>query len=56
MAMANKLLGYAYLVDQDCKIRWAGCGFATADERGALAVGTRILLERLKAVKGKQQM
>lgn len=29
--------GYVYLVDADCKIRWAACGVATADEKANLA-------------------
>ncbi len=47
MGYENKHLGYVYLVDENCKIRWAGCGFAIDDqERLALFDCTRALLER----------
>lgn len=32
----NKYSGYIYLVDGDCKIRWAACGNASDEERSAL--------------------
>ncbi|CDO56398.1 hypothetical protein DV454_000032 [Geotrichum candidum] len=34
--MTNKYTGYVFLVDQDCKIRWAACGNATDEERASL--------------------
>lgn len=34
--LENKYSGYVYLVDKDCKIRWAACGNATDAERSAL--------------------
>lgn len=51
MGMVNKHIGYIYLVDENCKIRWAGCGFATEDEDVSLQNCTRVLLQRLS--KGK---
>lgn len=32
----NKYAGYVYLVDRNCKIRWAACGTATKEERDSL--------------------
>jgi mitochondrial ATPase complex subunit ATP10 len=51
MGMVNKHIGYIYLVDENCKIRWAGCGLATGDEDISLQNCTRVLLQRLS--KGK---
>lgn len=34
--LVNKYSGYVYLVDKECKIRWAACGAATEAERNAL--------------------
>lgn len=48
MGMTNKLIGYVFLVDQHFKVRWAGCGFATAQEAGSLANCTRLLLKRFE--------
>ncbi|KAG9124787.1 Mitochondrial ATPase complex subunit atp10 [Ceratobasidium sp. 392] len=45
--MENKHIGYTYLIDENLKVRWAGCGFARPEEAEALANCTRILLERL---------
>lgn len=36
MNLENKYSGYIYLVDGDCKIRWAACGNASEEERSAL--------------------
>jgi ATPase complex subunit ATP10 len=46
MGMANKHVGYTYLVDQNGKIRWAGGGFAEKGEREALLACTGVLLGR----------
>ena len=31
--LENKYAGYVYVVDKDCKIRWAACGHALDEER-----------------------
>jgi ATPase complex subunit ATP10 len=46
--MENKHIGYTYLIDENLKVRWAGCGFARPEESEALANCTRLLLERLE--------
>ncbi|CAE6421646.1 hypothetical protein ACGC1H_001847 [Rhizoctonia solani] len=47
LGMENKHIGYTYLLDDNLKVRWAGCGFARPEESEALANCTRILLDRL---------
>ncbi|KAG8682489.1 Mitochondrial ATPase complex subunit atp10 [Ceratobasidium sp. 395] len=47
LGMENKHIGYTYLIDENLKVRWAGCGFARPEETEGLANCTRILLERL---------
>ncbi|KAF9262298.1 hypothetical protein L218DRAFT_960433 [Marasmius fiardii PR-910] len=47
MGIDNDRVGYVYLVDEDCKVRWAGCADATAEEARALEVCTGVLLKRL---------
>lgn len=34
--LENKYAGYVYVVDKDCKIRWAACGHALDEERDSL--------------------
>lgn len=46
MGLDNKHVGYTYLVGADGRIRWAGCGFAEADEARALMACTGVLLDR----------
>lgn len=41
----NSKVGYVYLVDGDCKIRWAGSGDAEPHEVDSLARGLQRLLE-----------
>ena len=45
LGMFNKVVGYVYLVDDECRIRWAGCGNATEEERVSLARLARRLVE-----------
>ncbi|KAK9248630.1 ATP10 protein-domain-containing protein [Lipomyces tetrasporus] len=33
---ANRYCGYVYLVDRDCKVRWAAGGYATAEEKDSM--------------------
>jgi ATPase complex subunit ATP10 len=47
LGMVNKHVGYVYLVDENAKIRWAGCGFAREEETEALRNCARVLLRRL---------
>ncbi|KAI9825490.1 MAG: Mitochondrial ATPase complex subunit atp10 [Phylliscum demangeonii] len=45
MGMLNKIVGYVYLVDEECRIRWAGSGDASPAEKAALIKGARRLVE-----------
>ncbi|KAF8609167.1 hypothetical protein BDV93DRAFT_518022, partial [Ceratobasidium sp. AG-I] len=47
LGMENKHIGYTYLIDENLKVRWAGCGFARPEETEALTNCTRVLLERM---------
>lgn len=55
--MTNKHLGYVYLVDEKCKIRWAAVSFAHVEEEGpgamnevqALTSCISVLLQRLRS-------
>lgn len=44
----NSKVGYVYLVDRECKIRWAGSGRAEAGEKEGLVAGVKRLLEEYK--------
>ncbi|KAK8854906.1 hypothetical protein IAR55_003645 [Kwoniella newhampshirensis] len=48
LGLDNKLLGYVFLVDENLKVRWAGCGPATDDEAQSLRRATAVLLGRMK--------
>ncbi|KAI9816406.1 MAG: Mitochondrial ATPase complex subunit atp10 [Thelocarpon impressellum] len=45
LAMANSKVGYVFLVDGACRVRWAGSGRAEAGEREGLVRGVRRLVE-----------
>lgn len=46
MGMLNERLGYIYLVDAECRIRWVGCAEASDEEREALKSNMeRLVLE-----------
>lgn len=45
LGIANGKVGYVYLVDEDCKIRWAACGEAAEGENEGLVRGVRKLTE-----------
>ena len=43
--MLNSKVGYVYLLDENCRIRWAGSGPAQEEELNALNKGVLKLLE-----------
>ena len=45
MGMANSKVGYVYLVDWLCRIRWAGSADAEGSEKEGLVAGVQRLLE-----------
>jgi len=48
LGMVNKHVGYVYLVDDNLKVRWAGCADAKVEETNALEQCTGVLLNRLE--------
>ena len=48
MGILNKNVGYVYLVDAACRIRWAGSGVAEGEEGSYLVNGFNRLVEQLK--------
>lgn len=55
IGMENKHIGYTYLIDENLKVRWAGCGFARPEEADALSNCARILLERMNPPSSSQK-
>jgi len=49
MGFLNTAVGYVYLLDADCKIRWAGSGHAWKEELESLSAGIKRLLEEADA-------
>lgn len=49
LGIANGKVGYVYLVDESCKIRWAGSGVADEGEREGLLAGVKRLTGRTMA-------
>lgn len=47
LGMTNKHVGYVYLLDEMCRVRWAGCADAKEEETRALEKCTGVLLDRL---------
>ncbi|KAI1845592.1 hypothetical protein JX265_010479 [Neoarthrinium moseri] len=51
IGLLNSKVGYVYLVDSQCRIRWAGSGYAEDHERSGLVKGVQRLLEEEKSAK-----
>ena len=45
IGLLNGKVGYVYLVDRNCRIRWAGCGPADPEERNGLIRGVKKLVQ-----------
>ncbi|KAH9843402.1 mitochondrial ATPase complex subunit ATP10-like [Teratosphaeria destructans] len=54
IGMLNDKGGYVYLVDEECKIRWAGSAEAMASERESLNRGLRRLIQEARVPKEKR--
>ncbi|EIN08441.1 hypothetical protein PUNSTDRAFT_87856 [Punctularia strigosozonata HHB-11173 SS5] len=54
MGMVNKHIGYVYLVDDKCRIRWAACGDAKEEETQGLVGCARALLTRMDREKAER--
>lgn len=46
LGMTNRHIGYVYLLDEQCRIRWAGCADPKPEEVEALKACTGVLLKR----------
>ncbi|KAH7328677.1 ATP10 protein-domain-containing protein [Stachybotrys elegans] len=48
IGLLNSKVGYTYIVDQHCRVRWAGSGSSRPEERESLAKGLRKAAEDIK--------
>lgn len=54
--MTNQYIGYVFLVDEDCKIRWTAHGDATEEEvANMLAMTDYLNQKRIKADQSSKQ-
>jgi mitochondrial ATPase complex subunit ATP10 len=53
IGLLNSKVGYTYLLDGECKIRWAASGPSEGDEKESLVKGVRRLLHDLKQKKAE---
>ena len=49
LAIVNQRVGYVYLLDPQCRVRWAGSAVADASEKASLVKGLRRLLQEAKS-------
>ncbi|ORX38658.1 ATP10 protein-domain-containing protein [Kockovaella imperatae] len=54
LGYSNKIVGYVYLVDPNCKIRWAACSAATPEEIHSLRTATEVLMKRVGEGKSRR--
>lgn len=53
IGLLNSKVGYVYLLDRHCRIRWAGSGICEQDEKDGLIRSTRRLIEEAKERKAE---
>ena len=53
IGLINSKVGYVYLVDRECRIRWAGSGRADTLEKESLVKGISRLVEELEETEDK---
>jgi len=51
LGMTNSRIGYVFLVDENLRVRWAGCAEAKPEEANGLLLGTTVLLNRYDTAK-----
>lgn len=56
IGLLNSKVGYVYLVDGHCKIRWAGSGQAEPSEKESLVRGVSRLVEEWRKAGGEQKV
>lgn len=55
IGLLNDKGGYVYLVDAECKIRWAGSAEAEGGERESLVRGLRRLVQEARTPRGEEE-
>ncbi|KAI0754405.1 ATP10 protein-domain-containing protein [Daedaleopsis nitida] len=55
LGIANKHVGYIYLVDPNMKVRWAACADPKSEEVAALKTCTTVLLNRIAKARDTRQ-
>ena len=48
LGIENQIIGFIFLIDANCKVRWAGNGEATDKEVQSLRESTAVLLKRME--------
>lgn len=56
MGYVNGKVGYVYLVDWDCRIRWAGSGEAARGEKAGMVASAKRLLDAFKMEGGPEKV
>lgn len=51
IGLLNSKVGYTYLLDEHCRIRWAASGLSEGDEKESLVKGARRLVDELRTRK-----
>jgi mitochondrial ATPase complex subunit ATP10 len=54
IGLLNSKVGYIYLLDRNCRIRWAGSGVCEGDEKDGLVRSARRLIEEANQRKGEK--
>ena len=54
IGLLNSKVGYIYLLDRYCRIRWAGSGVCEGDEKDGLVRSTKRLIEEASQRKGEK--
>lgn len=54
IGLLNSKVGYIYLLDRNCRIRWAGSGICEGDEKDGLVKGAERLIEEANQWKGEK--
>lgn len=56
IGLLNNRVGYIYIVDGQCRIRWAGSGRAEGVERESLVKGVEKLVEEMRKTAARKEM
>jgi ATPase complex subunit ATP10 len=56
IGLLNSKVGYVYLLDRNCRIRWAGSGVCDGDEKDGLIRSTKRLIEEANQRKGEKSV